>query len=459
MADLRDRLDSYLQEAARVALRERTDAMEPSERAAARAELDDRFGDLTSGDLLDGLRSDRESATLDSTRENLARLIFALESAVLVASTRGLDAEIFEREFRGADPPELRELREERFARRGSARAELGHSTARARFGSRHPSVDLEAWRRAAELFLESTEAVYRDALDLALPEAGADPAIARREDLLRVARRANFDRYFPASRWQDCLDFTTQGMGIRVGETPGVGVYAELGAGALCGALEVPGDIRLVVGTRAGADNYEAIFDAFGRALPRAYTSSSLPLECRQIGDPALDVAWGAWLSDRLHDADWIERGPAAPRALPFSNAANLLWLSRRRRASALLPVEIDLAALGPEGDPRATSEFYADSLSHSLGYPHASGAALVDASPELLALHELRGACLVAQLDDHLRREFGARFWENRRAGDLLKELWNTGTTYDAEGIADQLGLGALSIDFLIETTQRRT
>ena len=64
------------------------------------------------------------------------------------------------------------------------------------------------------------------------------------------------------------------------------------------------------------------------------------------------------------------------------------------------------------------------------------------------------LRGWCLEAQLSELLRERFGRRFWRERAAGELLKELWNTGATYSAEEIAAQLGLGALEIDRLIET-----
>ena len=63
--------------------------------------------------------------------------------------------------------------------------------------------------------------------------------------------------------------------------------------------------------------------------------------------------------------------------------------------------------------------------------------------------SLHWLRGRAFASQLRDFLRHEFGRSFWRERRCGDLLKELWQTGTTYSAEQLTDELGFGPLVLD----------
>ena len=76
-----------------------------------------------------------------------------------------------------------------------------------------------------------------------------------------------------------------------------------------------------------------------------------------------------------------------------------------------------------------------------------------LIDTDPDLYCADYLRAWCLEAKLSEHLRERFGRRFWRERGAGDLLKELWNTGATYTADGLADELGLGPIDTEALIE------
>ena len=71
-----------------------------------------------------------------------------------------------------------------------------------------------------------------------------------------------------------------------------------------------------------------------------------------------------------------------------------------------------------------------------------------------EALELQEKR---VEARLSELLRAEYGRRFWKRRPAGDLLKELWNTGTTLTAETLSGELGLGELSVDGWIELALR--
>ena len=70
---------------------------------------------------------------------------------------------------------------------------------------------------------------------------------------------------------------------------------------------------------------------------------------------------------------------------------------------------------------------------------------------------MHELRGRCLAVQLAERLRARFGTRFWHERGASGLLKELWNTGGTYRAESLAADVELGPLDIAPLIEDALR--
>jgi hypothetical protein len=45
-------------------------------------------------------------------------------------------------------------------------------------------------------------------------------------------------------------------------------------------------------------------------------------------------------------------------------------------------------------------------------------------------------------------LKSSFGSRWWNSSRAGNFLKEIWETGDRYTADEMAAQIGIGP--IDF---------
>jgi len=54
---------------------------------------------------------------------------------------------------------------------------------------------------------------------------------------------------------------------------------------------------------------------------------------------------------------------------------------------------------------------------------------------------------------LRDYLQTKYGRVWWRNRRAGELLKEMWNTGNRYRADELVEQVGAGKFSIEPVID------
>ncbi len=492
MADVRERYEAYLEERGRELYLFGSGQKSTFELF----ELDDRFADVTSGDALDELAAERDAARLEDAREAKRRLHLAVLQVVVEARTRGLSAELSHREREqslrvGADERgarawraaltdeadaarraeiqaalerafgELNPLREELLSERTSLLAGLGFSGGRAHAEAVRPGVDLDGWAAQAGKLLEATESTYRDLQRAAFAEAGCSAAGACLGDVERVAAMRRYDRFFPATGGLGALDFTTEGLGVRVGDVPGVEVDTEERPGkqpeTFCVAPRLPGEIHLCLLPRGGVAGCESLFFHAGRALRFGFTSPALPVERRLFGDPALDRIWGLLLSARLADPDWIDEGPVAPRAEPFFSAIRYRQLAQMRTSAARLRFELALAGLEPGADPRGMGTLYAEEMSEALGCSVGAEGYLVDASLELAALDDLRARCVEARLSELLRAEYGRRFWKRRPAGDLLKELWNTGTTLTAETLSGELGLGELSVDGWIELALR--
>lgn len=445
-------------------------------------EIDARFDDLTSGDALGALRREADTATLEDLAESRRRWQHLVESAVLGAHARRMGSGL-ERRARAAsraqwrvslaaEPDanvrrelqaaherahaELDELREELFARTGEARAELGYDTGRARARALHPQVDFAEWARAADALLEGTEAAWLDSLKLAARRAGIRGA-AVRADLPRVLRSHALDPLFPMGRADALLDSTFDRMGTRLLDGVSLEVGSAVEAGARCFVPHAPGEVIVAVRGAGGLEAALCFFAASGRARAGQFCAESLPVERRSAIDPALARAWALLFENVLRDRAWAPEGPAQLRADELTEQLRLRNLWALRDVAARIVFESALADLPGGSDPHAQAGLFSECRERATALPHASAGYLIGADAELGSVHELRARCLAVQLAERLRARFGTRFWHERGASGLLKELWNTGGTYRAESLAADVELGPLDVAPLIEDALR--
>ncbi|MBW2280317.1 MAG: hypothetical protein JRG82_06205 [Deltaproteobacteria bacterium] len=459
---------------------------------AALLELDERFEDVTSGDALDRLRSELDGARLQDEREARLRRLGTAESAVLAARLRRLGAELRARESRqeivlGGSPvavvevaarmaleddagrrAELRdeldraagdldELREERFARAGEVRARLGYADGLARAAALHPQLDFDAWRDAAEVFLAESEPAWLDALTAASRRIGVRgaPALA---DLPRVLRADVLDSALPVARLVGCLDHAFNHFGAGLAAACAVEFCRPDASGdARSFALRPPDQVVWAACGAGGVGGAWRAFGAAGSALAAAFCAESLPEGRRRAFDPALPLAWERLFENVWSAPEWLEESPLQLRAAEASEAFRLRRLLTLRSVCAQVVFERALADLPGGSDPHALAEAWAEVRERATHCRHATAGYLRAADPELASVHELRAQCFGAQLGERLRQRHGKRFWHERGAAELLKEVWNTGGTYRLETLASELELGPLDVAPLLEDALR--
>jgi hypothetical protein len=492
LPDVRDRYDAYREAASREVYRFRS-GLKPT---LELDEVDDRFGDVTSGDLLEEVESRAETGFMEEAREDARRLALGVRRAMVDRSVRPLSREVDEREAAqrmridgkerslfewqahlGSEKEverrrriqeslesvwdELNPQRQDLWMRRAELLARQGFETPRAWANALHPDIDYGVWREHADSLLERTEAPYRDGMSKGLASLGVDAGSAHPGDAARLFRMEAFDAVFPAARIYESLQFTLEGMSIRIEGLPGVTFDREARPGkhprASCVAPRIPGEVYVLAYPRGGVPDYESLFHEAGHALHFAFTSPALPVERRRIFDPALSETWAFLLNYRLTDPDWLAQSPAAERAAMLLPSLRLHKLFLLRRYAAKLRFELELVSL-PSGESTAPlAELYAEELSRATGLRYRPVSYLVDTDADLYCADYLRAWCLEARLSEWLRERFDRRFWRERRAGELLKELWNTGGTYTADGLAEQLGIGPIGPEALIEECLR--
>ncbi len=373
--------------------------------------IDDDFGDVTSGDTL---------------ARFAGRFKVALAQAALARELRGVDARIAARSAASAEPEELDELRAERVATRSARLAQLGFASSRAFAEALRPGVDYDQWRREARRFLELSDSVLRSAERA----PGAE---------------SSFAAELPAARMRPALDFALEGMRLELARLPALRVDGEPRAGkyaaALAGAPRVPDEVWLVFAPASGAVAWEALFASAGEALHLAFSCASLSIERRVLGDPALGLAFGEVMRT-LFAEPALGATLAGVDPVHFAAAAQRRHLLELRANAERVALELQLAELSPGA---AAPELGEAGILASIG-------------PALSSVDRLRAASLGVCLARLLRTRFGREWWKTRAAGELLKELWDTGASYAPEALARELSLPALGAEALLEAELAR-
>ena len=391
--------------------------------------------------------------------------VSAAEAARMAAAERDAARrrELTRRRLNAAQACE--DLRAARLESLGAAARELGFDGRRG-FYEALTGTGLESLSAAAVGFLERTEAAYMSRLagwsarDLPAGR-GLRPEYA---DLAFFERAAGTEARFPARDFRALYAGTLAGLGARVESRPNLRVddAARPGKGAdsACFAVAVPGDVRLVVGAGAGGLDFQRRgFREGGRAQMFAWASretASRHPEFVYSPDAAVEAGHGLLFSGLFREPGWLaaRRGVRAAEAEEAARQSALLDLYAARRDAASLRYALALdAAADARSD--AVAEEYVSLFGGATGFRHDAAARLLDADEWFESATRLRARLFAASLGEHLRARHGRRWFESRRAGEELIDVWNTASRYRAEELARLAWGGELSFDLLADAS----
>ncbi|HEX8684865.1 MAG TPA: hypothetical protein VF654_00150, partial [Pyrinomonadaceae bacterium] len=197
------------------------------------------------------------------------------------------------------------------------------------------------------------------------------------------------------------------------------------------------------------------------GRAQSLAWASRETSRRHPEFVHPA-DAATGAGhgllLSSLFREPSWLaaRRGTRAGEAEENARASALLDLYESRRDCAALAHAL---ALERAADPRSEglAEEYASLHTEATGFRHEAGTALLDADAWFEPATRLRARLFAASFREHLRERHGRRWFESRRAGEELIDVWNTASRYGVEELGRLVWGGGLSFDVFADASVR--
>jgi len=211
-----------------------------------------------------------------------------------------------------------------------------------------------------------------------------------------------------------------------------------------------VPTDVRISLKPAGGARDQRSALHEFGHAMHDAFTEERR-FELAKLGNRTGAEAFAALLESLTAEPAWLERSGLsadATRAWIRGVSVQELFLVRRAAGKVLFNV----AASRPAADLHAA---YRATMDRAYGLPGTvqdEARLTLDEESTLGVADYLRGWLLAAQIRSMLMNKVGPRWWEDPKAGDLLKPLLAPGNGLDPDGLARLLGEPGVSVDAFV-------
>lgn len=317
--------------------------------------------------------------------------------------------------------------------------------------------LGLRALQRQAVDILTKTEAPYREAF---LREVGRrcqiEARAAARSDAVWLIGMRWLAQPFAINPLLTAIRRDLERMGLPLPHDGSVRIDLDRrplkDTASFCAAIQIPGDIVLVVSPSGGWTAARALLHEMGHALHFCYTSAALPWEDRALGDTSVTETYALLFEGLTLDRGWVEpaTGLTGQALEDYLSLAGFLQLYRLRRQAAEFLYEMELAATDAASDMAVR---YVELLGEATGFAHDPQTHLEDVRRGFWVARQLRGWMLSSVLRRTLRDRFGQSWHREPASGAFLGELLSAGQRENAGQLARQLGEAGLTPDALIE------
>ena len=315
--------------------------------------------------------------------------------------------------------------------------------------------LDFQQLESRCQGLLAGTESIYVTRLSEALREdLGICLDQATRSDAVHFLHHSRHESRFPAAGLLEVYRATMSGLGIKTEVQDNILIDDEprprKNPRAFCAPIRIPTEIRLVIRPFGGQSDYLAFLHEAGHAQHYAWTSSSLLPEFKYTGDAALTETYAFLFNHLPGDPVWLGEMLGFAENADFVKATMLVKLVTVRRYAAKFIYEHELHTSGNiENAPSLYAELQTDATKFKTGEAEF----LFDLDDGFYSAGYLRAWAFEVQLREHIKSRFGKSWWTSRRAGNFLKEIWETGERHTADEMATMIGIGPITFDSLVD------
>jgi hypothetical protein len=243
-------------------------------------------------------------------------------------------------------------------------------------------------------------------------------------------------------------------GLGIKTEAQPNIAIDSEprprKNPRAFCMPISIPDEIKLVIRPAGGQSDYQSFLHESGHAQQYGWASAELAPEFKYTGDYALTETYAFLFNHLISDSDWLAVFLSLKDNADFVRSVMLARLVTVRRYVAKLMYELRLHV---DEDLDGSSQLYAELQTRATNVKTGPGEFLFDLDDSFYSASYLRAWAFEVLLREFLKTRFGSRWWGSRRAGNFLKEIWETGDRYTADEMAVQIGIGPIRFDPLVD------
>ncbi|MBI2844486.1 MAG: hypothetical protein HYX78_13910 [Armatimonadetes bacterium] len=305
---------------------------------------------------------------------------------------------------------------------------------------------------------LDRTEDIFDAELDHHLDAIGMQKEDATPADTAYLFRAPQFDSLFPAEKLVESLKKTLSGMGIDLDSQKNVRLDTDSrplkSPRAFCAPVVVPDEIYLVIAPRGGQDDYKAILHEAGHAEHFGHVLPDLPFAFKRLGDDAVSESFAFLMDNLLKNHRWFAEVMDTHGIDDYLRLTRFhkLWMTRRYAAKLNYEKLLHTAS-----DIGAARNDYAQILRRILKINISDVNFLSDVDDGLYAAGYIRAWIFEVMLRKHLEDYFGALWFLNRGAGELLVEMWKDGQKYPVDVLAHRLHYERLDAEPLIQELAR--
>jgi hypothetical protein len=304
--------------------------------------------------------------------------------------------------------------------------------------------VDVAGVEALARELLDKTADLYREVMGWTVRKRlGVDLDDANRADVPFVLAGRFLD-YKDAFSAADMVKRTRgflrrMGVDLTAEGRLTVEVESQEPPRAYVGAIKVPSDVRLVLEIKDGQHDWLTFLEALGRALYCAHIDPTLPFEQRGLGDPSIELSYGALFRHLLLDREWLKQSLEFSRPKDYLILAYLQRLYDLRLCCGRVLYDVELRR---RGEVAGMEDLYEATMRDAIGVHTPRELFLHDVRIGLHSVIQLRARLFEPLLTLHLLHYFDETWWKNPRCGPFLTRQWGMGGRYSTEELAQDMG-----------------
>jgi hypothetical protein len=311
--------------------------------------------------------------------------------------------------------------------------------------------VDYPAYASTIAETLRANERLYFGAMeDWIRSSLGISISEANRFDGIYLVGLGELDGLFPNhTHLGDHLGFFDHWK-IDVPNLPGLHLHSEFseakGSQGVTFVLKIPREVHVVLNPQGGWIDLETLFHEIGHALFALFTSPTLsPPEKDFNTSNTLSETFAFLIQNMCFAPCFLERQlglkPTEIDTITHYKALKDMAFFRRYAAKFLAEYRMYGSKAMKDGD------IYASILHEHTGFSYKPETQLFDLAPELYSLDYVMAWMAEASVERFLGANLGDEWMFKREAGEILKEWWKAGNSYELDEFLSREGIGVIS------------